>query len=186
MDKDKRLMEASWWERLKGKLGFVLMGRAMLSKFLIQFYWGCVPSLLLDLRPNYGGGISELWGTLKLLQSNLLDEKTKAQRDEKIYSVSHSWLLVCVLQFSSVTQSCPTLCNSMNHSMPGLLVHHWLPEFTQTYVHWFGDAIQPSHPLSSPSPPAFNLSPTDLGSSSVSVLSFCLFILFMGFSRQEY
>jgi len=69
------------------------MGRAMLSKFLIQFYIdkrGCVPSLLHDLRPNYGGGISELWGTLKLLQSNLLDEKTKAQRDEKIYSVSHS------------------------------------------------------------------------------------------------
>ena len=46
----------------------------------------------------------------------------------------------------------------MNHSMPGLPVHHQLPEFTQTYVHWVSDAIQPSHPLSSPSPPAFNLS----------------------------
>ena len=46
----------------------------------------------------------------------------------------------------------------MNHSTPGLPVHHQLPEFTQTHVHWVGDAIQPSHPLSSPSPPAFNLS----------------------------
>ena len=55
------------------------------------------------------------------------------------------------VQFSSVTQSCPTLCNPMDCSMPGLLVHHQLPEFTQTYVHWVSDAIQPSHPLSSPS-----------------------------------
>jgi len=62
------------------------------------------------------------------------------------------------VQFSSVTQSCPTLCNPMNHSTPGLPVHHQLPESTQTHVHRVGDAIQPSHPLSSPSPPAFNLS----------------------------
>ena len=59
-EKDKRLMEASWWERLtEGKLGLVLIGGAMLSKSLIQFSfegWGCVPSLLFDLRPNYGGG----------------------------------------------------------------------------------------------------------------------------------
>ena len=59
-------------------------------------------------------------------------------------------------QFSSVAQSCPTLCNPMNHSTPGLPVHHRLPEFTQTHVHWVGDAIQPSHPLSFPSPPAPN------------------------------
>ena len=57
-------------------------------------------------------------------------------------------------QFNSVTQSCPTLCNPMNHSMPGRPVHHQLPEFTQTHVHRVGDAIQPSHPLSSTSPPA--------------------------------
>ena len=61
-----------------------------------------------------------------------------------------------MFQFSSVTQSCPTLCDPMNHSMPGLPVHHQLLEFTQTHVHWV--AVQPSHPLSSPSPPAFNLS----------------------------
>ena len=60
------------------------------------------------------------------------------------------------VQFSSLAQSCPTLCNPMNHSMPGLPVHHQLPEFTQTHVHRISDAIQPSHPLSSPSPPAPN------------------------------
>ena len=59
-------------------------------------------------------------------------------------------------QLSSVAQLCPTLCDPMNCSMPGLPVHHQLLEFTQTNVHWVGDAIQPSHPLSSPSPPAPN------------------------------
>ena len=58
------------------------------------------------------------------------------------------------VQFSSVTQSCPTLCNPMNRSMPGLPVHHQLLEFTQSHIHRVSDAIQPSHPLSSPSPPA--------------------------------
>ena len=62
------------------------------------------------------------------------------------------------IQFSSVTQSCLSLCDPMNCSTPGLPVHHQLPEFTQTHVRWVSDAIQPSHPLSSPSPPAFNLS----------------------------
>ena len=59
-------------------------------------------------------------------------------------------------QFSSVAQSCLTLCNPTNRSTPGLPVHHQLPEFTQTHAHWISDAIQPSHPLSSPSPPAPN------------------------------
>ena len=62
------------------------------------------------------------------------------------------------VQFSSVAQLCPTLCDPMNHSTPGLPVHHQLPESTQTHVHWVGDSIQPSHPLLSPSPPAPNLS----------------------------
>ena len=60
------------------------------------------------------------------------------------------------VQFSSVAKSCPTLCDPMNCSMPGLPVHHQLPESTQTHAHQVGDAIQPSHPLSSPSPPALN------------------------------
>ena len=60
------------------------------------------------------------------------------------------------VQFSSVTQSCPTLCDPVNRSMPGLPVHHQLPELTQIHVHRVSDAIQPSHPLSSNSPPAPN------------------------------
>ena len=60
------------------------------------------------------------------------------------------------LQFSSVAQLCPTHCDPMNHSTPGLPVHHQRPEFTQTHVHRVSDTIQPSHPLSSPSPPAPN------------------------------
>ena len=63
-----------------------------------------------------------------------------------------------VSSVSSVAQSCPALCDPMNCSTPGLTVHLQLPEFTQTQVHRVGDAIQPSHPLSSPTPPTFNLS----------------------------
>ena len=77
--------------------------------------------------------------------------------------VSFQWLLlihysVYTIQFSSVVQSCPTLCDPMDWSTTGLPVHHQLPEFTQTHVHRIGDAIQPSHPLLSPSAPTFNLS----------------------------
>ena len=60
------------------------------------------------------------------------------------------------VHFISVAQSCPTLCDPISHSTPGLPVHHQLLEFTQTHAHRVGDAIQPSHPLSSPSPPAPN------------------------------
>ena len=63
-----------------------------------------------------------------------------------------------VYDFSSVAQSCPALCDPTDCSTPGFPVHHQIPEFTQTHVHGVSDAIQPSHPLSSPSPPAFNLS----------------------------
>ena len=63
-----------------------------------------------------------------------------------------------LVQFNSVTQSCLTLCDPMNRSIPGLPIHHQLPESTQTHVHWVSDTIQPSHPLSSPSLPALNLS----------------------------
>ena len=88
--------------------------------------------------------------------------KSKSQPDNarptQLISTLPSSFSDILLQFSSVAQSCPTLCNPMNHSRPGLPVHHQLPEFTQTHVHWVGDAIQPSHPLSSPSPPVFNLS----------------------------
>ena len=68
----------------------------------------------------------------------------------RIYTMEYS------VQFSSVAQSCPTLCHAINRSRPGLPVHHQLPEFTQTRIHRVSDAIQPSHTLSSPSPPAPN------------------------------
>ena len=71
--------------------------------------------------------------------------------------LNHKWMFSSV-QFNSVAQSCPTFCDPMNHSTPGLPVYHQLPEFTQTHVHRVSDAIQPSHPLLSPSPPTFNLS----------------------------
>ena len=75
---------------------------------------------------------------------------TKCSTSRKLCSRTNS------VQFSSVAQSCPTLCDPMKRSTPGLPVHHHLPEFTQTHVHWVGDAIQPSHPLLSPSPTAPN------------------------------
>ena len=73
-----------------------------------------------------------------------------------IVYTSSEWLWLSSAQ--SVTQSCPTLCNPMGWTTPGLPVHHQLLEFTQTQVHWVSDAIWPSHPLLSPSSPAFNLS----------------------------
>ena len=74
----------------------------------------------------------------------------------KLKKVGKITRLLSSVQFSSVAQSCPILCNPMNCSMPGLPVHHQLLEFIQTHVHQVSDAIQPSHPLSSPSPPAPN------------------------------
>ena len=95
-------------------------------------------------------------------QNDALGVFTQFHRDGRIFSESWDlslWLFsLNRVQFSSVTQSCPALCDPMDHSTPGLPVHHQLLEFTQTHVHWVGDAIQPSHPLSSPSPPALNLS----------------------------
>ena len=87
-----------------------------------------------------------------------------SQRDylESAWAAQNSLLSSCSLlpcfQFSSVAKPWPTLCDPMDHSMPGLPVHHQLPELAQTHVHRAGDAIQTSHSLSSPSPPAFNLS----------------------------
>ena len=75
-----------------------------------------------------------------------------------MHNAAKCFINVGFIQFSSVAQSCPTLCDPMDCSTPGLTVLHQLPELAQTQVHRVGDAIQPSHPLSSPSPPAFNLS----------------------------
>ena len=86
----------------------------------------------------------------KTKQTDTHTHKNKGIQTLKIVIKSHS------VQFSSVAQSCLTLCNPMNRSTPGLPVHHQLPEFNQTHVHRVSDAIQPSHPLLSPSPPAPN------------------------------
>ena len=75
-----------------------------------------------------------------------------------VYLTTLSMQITNKIQFSSVAQMCPKLCNPMDYSTPGFPVHHQLPELTQTHVHWIGNAIQPSHPLLSPSPPTFNLS----------------------------
>ena len=78
--------------------------------------------------------------------------------DEWIRKLWYIYTMDYSVQFSSDAQSCLTLCDPKNRSIPGLPVHHQLPELAQTHVHWIGDVIQPSHSLSSPSPPAFNLS----------------------------
>ena len=77
--------------------------------------------------------------------------------DQSIRAAASASVLT-INQFSSVTQSCPTLCNPMDCNKPGFPVHHQLPEFAQTHIHWVGDTIQPPDPLSSPSPSSFNLS----------------------------
>ena len=78
---------------------------------------------------------------------------TKSNRlPVKSFLLESAMMRLLAVQFSSVAQLCPTLCDPMNRSMPGLPVHHQLPEFTQTHIHQVSDAIQPSYPLSSPSP----------------------------------
>ena len=107
---------------------------------------------------------------LKLKITDIIKYDSFLKLNCKIYSKSVTWLKSCLflvschlsfpfssVQFSSVAQSYPTLCKPMDCSMPGLPVHHQLLEFTQTHVHWVGDAIQPYHPLLSHSPPSFNL-----------------------------
>ena len=97
---------------------------------------------------------SRRWSTrepLKLREGIL----SQIQRWHGLSRYTH-WRSSSSVQFSLITQSCPTPCDPVNHSTPGLPVHHQLLEFTQTHVHWVSDAIQPSHPLSSPSPPAPN------------------------------
>ena len=82
--------------------------------------------------------------------------RMKRQYFKEVFKVKKKKSRFASVQFSSFAQSCPTLCDPMNRSTPGLPVHHQLPEFTHIHVHRVGDAIQPSHPLSSPSPPALN------------------------------
>ena len=125
----------------------------------------CLPFLLCPGQV-YAQTLAKVWGAgsgkiqyrlndgMKGIQSPCRKVKlispTQTKRPASLLGQGHSDAL------SSVAQSCPTLCDPMNRSTPGLPVHHQLPEFTQTPVHRVRDAIQPSHPLSSPSPPAPN------------------------------
>ena len=88
-------------------------------------------------------------------QSYEVTQRSYKVTEAGVFAVSHVGCFSSV-QSSPVAQSCPTLCDPMNRSTPGLPVSHQLPKFTQTHVHRVGDAIQPSHPLSSPSPPVPN------------------------------
>ena len=132
------------------------------------------PSLLLLLR----GPLSFLWGdqiakgceeveyshsfisTGNWFQVPHRHQNPRMLKSFEMFTLSHLLVTyntqcnvnVMSVQFSSVAQSCPTLCDPMNRSTPGLPVHHQLPEFTETHIHRVSDAIQPSHPLSSPSP----------------------------------
>ena len=115
----------------------------MVQLFRLWFYSSNKARAMIILSPSFYRDDIEV-------QGDLVNYRCLSHR---IWSMILHWV-----QFSSVTQWCPTLCDPMNHSTPGLPVHRQLPESTQTHVHWVGDAIQPSHPLSSPSPPALNLS----------------------------
>ena len=104
--------------------------------------------LMLKLKLQYFGHLTE---TANSLEITLILGKTDCRETGSCSDVRGH------VHFSSLTQSCPTLCDPMDCSMPGFPVPHQLPELTQTYVHRVGDVIQPSHLLSSPSPPTFNL-----------------------------
>ena len=112
-------------------------------KFSMQEYWSGLPFFSPGNLPN---SRTEPRSPVLQAHSLLSEPPGKLISEHRPQSV----------QFSSVSQSCPTLCNPMNHSTPGLPVHHQLPEFTQIHVHQVSDAIQPSRPLSTPSPPAPN------------------------------
>ena len=94
------------------------------------------------------------------LKSLMMKVKEESEKADLKLNIQKTKIMasgpISSVQFSSVAQSCPTLCDPMNCSTPGLPDHHQLPEFTQTHVYRVSDAIQPSHPLSSPSPPAPN------------------------------
>ena len=99
-------------------------------------------------RREVTGKVAGLTTRAEAFQGSL----SKGRKDTNVY------LPLSLVQFSSVAHSCLTLCDPMDCSMPGFPVHHQLPKLAQTHVYQVGDAIQPSHPLSSSSPPAFRLS----------------------------
>ena len=120
----------------------------------------------LALRAGHAGGLLEDGSSGRKVNFTFYDKVLSEVYSSSItlllfhYHLQHNsfpfFSKILSVQFSLVAPSCPTLCDPMNRSTPGLPVHQKLPEFTQTHVHRVSDAIQPSHPLSSPSPPAPN------------------------------
>ena len=106
-------------------------------------------SKLWELVKNRGVWCAVVHG---VTESDTATKQQQQQSGELLINVKNYDIQFSSVQLSSVAQSCPTLCDPMNHSTPGLPVPHQLPEFTQTHIHRVRDAIQPSHPLSSPSP----------------------------------
>ena len=122
--------------------------------FSRQNYWSMLP-FTGDL-PNQGCNLESVFQGDSLLSEPQGKTLVWKKWDKKGFCklkliIYDSYWVTCSVQFSSATQSCPTLCNPVNCRTPGLPVHHQLPESTQTNVHWVSDAIQLSHPLSSPS-----------------------------------
>ena len=125
------------------------------NKFCFNIYWIMQIVSSVVLGTYFWSFLQHLPSFLTILsdsQSEILwflpSLTLQSNEGERCYMNKH-----ISVQFSSVAQSCPTLCHPMNRSTPGLPVHHQLPEFTRTHIHQVSDAIQPSHPLSSPSPP---------------------------------
>ena len=127
----------------------------------IYLWWAI--RLSLEMSDGFKGCLNEK-SSLNSVWYNLIRKIKKKNNYQPLVFTNYIPLEVIILflnnqywfQFSSVAQSCPTLCSPVNHSTPCLPVHHQLPEFTQTHIHRVGDAIQPAHPLSSPSFPAPN------------------------------
>ena len=140
--------------------------RVISNESVFHIRWAKYWHFSFNISPSneYSGLISfridlfDLLAVQRTLKSLLQNHGSKALilRSSAFFMVQLSHPYISSVQFSSVAQLCPTLCDPMNCSTPGLPVHHQLPEFTQTNVHRVSDAIQPSHPLSSPSPLAPN------------------------------
>ena len=160
-----RVLGPSSWVHVQGPWA----GAGVCFSWRIQVHSTWLPgaaALPLALLESAGGAGGCEWRSSLLwdMSTRLVSVKclahlsSLASVDRLCRCTSSGGLLLLLSQFTSVAQSCPTLCDPADCSTPGFPVHHQLREFTQTHVHWVGDAIQPSHPLSSPSPPAFNLS----------------------------
>ena len=146
----------------------------MKLKIMVKYYFILIWMAKLkkiDYNKKYILYDSTLWhsrrGKISWWKTDLLSRMEYRRRlitegYKRIFSTDFYENILCLdfvmVQFISVAQSCPTLCDPMDCSIPGFTVLHQYPELVQTHVHWVSDAIQPSHPLSSPSPPAFNLS----------------------------